>query len=661
MTKLRFLYIFLIFTSVFQAQGQYITPGNNLSLTLDQLVIQSGGVVTQNNNTYFINNTLTISATDTLVINEATVIRTAAGIRLEISGTIRSIPSSGEVVFTAIDTLSAANNFKGFRFEDSPANQFHHTRFTHSGGIQLLNSDATFEYCTFIHNGSSNVSAVITYSGCSPYISYCRFVENERSAIGSGANVQGSPHILFSEFIHNTTDNSNRPQINLGPGNNDSLYIVGNYIEGFYDNAGGIGLSNLVGAGTTKAVVTGNTIVGNRYGMAQIGSDISSRITDNIILDNNIQNQPNLGGSGLNFQASGTGNMAIVRRNIIAGNLWGATIIDQAQPDFGTSLDQGGNVFYDNGNSGQIYALYNNTALPITAIGNYWGTNDPLLAEDYIFHQPDDASLGLVTYSPINTLQPVFFSFAFLAADNPQLNEDIAGTIDGFSHTVSFQLEAGIDISALIPNYIVELGVNGDPASGIAQDFTSGVLYTLSLPDGGSQEWTVTIAQTPTTFSLHFVVQDKNNNPLEGASVVVDGVGSQNTDASGTTTFENLAPGSYPYEISLENYYPLNGTVSIVDQDITETVSLQLITGLETNTFSELKLFPNPTASFVNIALEQFDNWTLEVMDAKGVCNKQQTFTGKEMMLDVSDLPTGIYIIKIHSITTTYSKAFTRQ
>lgn len=661
MKKTGYLLAFVMFGWLLTVQAQYITPGNNLSLTLSQLVAQSGGVVTFNNSTYFINNTLTISATDTLRIDQPAVIRTAAGIRLEVLGTIRAIPETGQVVFTAIDTLSASNNFKGFRFEDSPENQFHHTHFTHSGGIQLLNSDATFENCIFIHNGSSNVSATITYSGCSPYISHCRFVENERSAIGSGANVQGSPHILYSEFIHNTTDNSNRPQINLGPGSTDTLYIIGNYIEGLNDNVGGIGLSNLVGAGTTKAVISGNTIVGNRYGLAQIGNDISSRITDNIILDNNIQNQPNLGGSGLNFQAGGSGNIAIVRRNLIAGNLWGATIIDQAQPNFGSVSNQGGNVFYDNGNSGQTYALYNNTALPISATGNYWGTNDALLAEDFIFHQADDPSLGLVTFNPINTLIPTFLSFAFLAEDNPQLSNDINGSIDGFGHSVTFEFEQGIDITALIPQYVVELGVTGDPETGIAQNFTGGVVYTLSLPDGTMQDWNVTIEQAPASYSLNFIVKDENENPLEGALIEIAGVGSETTNANGSVVFENLVSGSYNYDITLENYYPYSGTAEIVDENVTESVTLALITDIHASEIPDVQLFPNPATSFVNINVSRTDHWQLEIIDSKGLSQQKSSFFGKRFRVALDELRSGIYVLRLQAGNHTIVKTFSKQ
>ncbi|MBU2466477.1 MAG: DUF1565 domain-containing protein, partial [Bacteroidetes bacterium] len=429
MKNFSFILLFL-FGMLLTTQAQYITPGNSQAYTLDDLVDLSGGTVSFENGSFIINNALTISATDTLKITEATVLKIAAGLRPEFFGSIISNPENGEVIITAVDTITAGQGFDGLRFEDSQANYIANTRITHGGGIQLIESEATFEYCTFIHNSSSNTSSVISYSNCSPIIRYCRFVENERSAIGSGANTEGSPQIYFNEFIHNTNDNSNRPQLNLGPGAVDSIYIVGNYVEGFNDNAGGISISSLVGVGNTKAVVSGNTIVNNRYGYAQIGNNISSRISDNILAGNNIQNDPMLGGSGLNFYGTTTTNKAIIRNNIISGNLWGITTQEIVDINLGTAMNPGGNVFYENGNTGETYAFYNNTAEDVSAIGNYWGTNDLAIAETYIFHQPDDGTLGLVTYEPIKTLEPEFLSFDLLALNNPQLENNISGTVN---------------------------------------------------------------------------------------------------------------------------------------------------------------------------------------------------------------------------------------
>jgi len=59
------------------------------------------------------------------------------------------------------------------------------------------------------------------------------------------------------------------------------------------------------------------------------------------------------------------------------------------------------NQIFGNGNSGQLYDLYNNTPNPIMAENNYWGTMDPDSVEMHIFHQPDDPTLGLVDYLPL--------------------------------------------------------------------------------------------------------------------------------------------------------------------------------------------------------------------------------------------------------------------
>jgi hypothetical protein len=645
--KIKIVLLFIL-SAAFQVPGfaQYTTPGNNLSLSLSDLVNSSGGVVSFANGTYFINNTLTISATDTLKITTPETIRTASGIRIEVAGTIISNPASGKVLFSAIDTTSAAQNFKGFRFEDSNANLFRNTDITHGGGLQLISSEALFEYCTFRKNGSSNVSAAITYSGCNPVIKYCHFIQNERSAIGSGANVLGSPQIMYSNFVHNTTDNSNRPQINLGPGGADTLYIVGNYVEGLHDNAGGIGISNLVGAGNTKAVIRDNFIVNNRYGYAQIGNNISAVITDNILQDNNIQNQPMIGGSGLNFQAAGTGNTAIIRSNIISGNLWGVTIIDQAQPNFGTSLDQGRNVFFDNGNSGQTYALYNNTALTINAIGNYWGTNEAAVAETFIFHQPDDPSLGLVNYQPIWQLFPHINSFVFRAADNPQLSEDMYGTINQAASSVEVLLPAETNPVGMVPTIGTSLGVNINPASGLPQDFSQSVVYSLGVPHGDQQNWTVNATVEPATFAVSFLLSSLDTGlPLEGVLVFIDEVGELLTDADGIAVFEDVAPGTYSWEASLEGYYPENGNFDLIDQDIELSVELEIAVGLFIEETTSWSIQPNPASDYFSLKLPEPIKATLQVVATNGPVFLEETAVRNGQIIRVADWPAGAYLL----------------
>ena len=113
------------------------------------------------------------------------------------------------------------------------------------------------------------------------------------------------------------------------------------------------------------------------------------------------------GGSGISIYGTATTNIATLRRNIITGNLWGITAIYYHNIDMGTVDDFGQNIIYNNGNGGVTYALYNNAFSDMTAIGNYWGSNDPAFAAEVIYDHSDDPSLGTVTYLPIMEMYPI--------------------------------------------------------------------------------------------------------------------------------------------------------------------------------------------------------------------------------------------------------------
>ena len=106
------------------------------------------------------------------------------------------------------------------------------------------------------------------------------------------------------------------------------------------------------------------------------------------------------GGSGISIYGMNENNKAILRNNTITGNLWGITVINAADVDLGTEDNWGNNEIHDNGNSGVVYDLYDNSPCNITAIGNDWGTTNEQEVEDHIFHQNDNPELGLVIFIP---------------------------------------------------------------------------------------------------------------------------------------------------------------------------------------------------------------------------------------------------------------------
>lgn len=65
-------------------------------------------------------------------------------------------------------------------------------------------------------------------------------------------------------------------------------------------------------------------------------------------------------------------------------------------------------------------------------------------------------------------------------------------TIDETAHTIVFTVPFGTDVTTLIPS-ITFAGSSTNPVSGIAQDFTAPVTYTITAHDGTTQDYVVTV------------------------------------------------------------------------------------------------------------------------------------------------------------------------
>jgi hypothetical protein len=70
----------------------------------------------------------------------------------------------------------------------------------------------------------------------------------------------------------------------------------------------------------------------------------------------------------------------------------------------------------------------------------------------------------------------------------------VSATVDVTAKTIKASVPAGTDASKLAPTVNVSSKATVSPASGVAQDFTKAVTYTVTAEDGTSQAFTVTIA-----------------------------------------------------------------------------------------------------------------------------------------------------------------------
>src|SRR5690606_5941334 len=270
---------------------------------------------------------LTVSVDDIVRINTDLTLEIAAGVQITVFGSF--FVDSDAVTITAVNQ---AQPFQGFRFEEFSEINIQNATIEYGGGLQVLTEDFTLNNCILQHNVSGTATgATVTMSRGIPVITNNSFLFNANPALSSGANQSVSAYIFNNYIEGNNQTNNNRPQINMGATRStDTLKIIQNTIIGDRDlfMAGGISVANFFNA-PVYAVIEDNTIIDNRYGITILGNNDYVSIKNNIIEDNDTQNSPMEGGSGVNlFSAAGAQNVFLTK-NQIRRNLWGITVQQQ--------------------------------------------------------------------------------------------------------------------------------------------------------------------------------------------------------------------------------------------------------------------------------------------------------------------------------------------
>ncbi len=601
----------------------------------------SSGVVTFDSGFYAIHNDLTISANDTFLIDSTVIVLMAPGVLITSLGHLNFNQTKGILPIEFLP-FGPGLNYLGLRIENDDNSILKKVIFIEAGGIRLLNADIQIEQCVFTNFDQSYSTGVINLFQSSPQISQCHFMNNQGSAFNSGANVFSAPKIINCIIENNNSNNSNAPQINLGPsGPNDTIVIKGNSILGNrnFTIVGGISTSNLLGIASQNVLIDSNLIVDNRYGITCTGSNINSIITRNTIIDNNSQNDPNLGGSGINFNGGNT-NVSRVGGNKIHGNLWGITIQGNANPNMGDSsiANTGYNCFRNNENLGITYALYNNTSGPIKAQLNDWGDSIP---ENVIVHNVDISNLGLVDFSMAQMgLENFGLSIDYkIINDTIYFSNQAQGTI--------IQSKWQFPQNAFYYNQL-------NPEHPIGQ-FIAGNPYEVDINLRGecsSKDTTVEI-DLSCGFSVNYpainVEIDTGNLSIDfSENVSLDSVGGSleyNWDfGDGNISQDSL--GFHSYDTS--GFYIL--TLTIINQcgdtlSFSDTVHIPFTVALESKIQNDVKIYPNPFDD--EIRVKSTAKGKYDLIDIHG-----SLLISGELKVELNKIPlsyvkSGIYFLRI--------------
>lgn len=484
MKKFILFSLLFIFSCVTIFAQTYTTPNTGVTLTLDDIAAASPSTITVSGNVYTLLENIEVAETDILLIDTDLTLEIDVDLLITVFGTFTV--NASDVLITAIDEAAP---YEGFRFEEFSEINIQNTTIQYGGGLRVLTETFTINNCTLTNNvEGATTGGVISLSRGIPQITNNSITFNELPAISSGANVAVSPYIFNNYIEGNNQANANRPQINLGitlP--NDTLKIIQNTIIGdrSIDQAGGIAVANFFGAGgQILAIIDDNIITNNRYGMTIVGNNSFAYVRNNIIEDNDTQSSPNLGGSGISLNSNSPGMEVIASGNQIRRNLWGITVIGEASINLGDGADNvGENVFSENGNNGEIFALYNNTQNTLQAKNNCWvedtQPNTSADAEAVIFHQADDATLGEVIYDPVGC---GVLSVEELLVENFSIYPNPTKDVLKFDNTLSF---SEVKIYGLQGNFLFRKEI-AEGKNVLSINLPSG-MYFVEFRNGGQQ------------------------------------------------------------------------------------------------------------------------------------------------------------------------------
>ncbi|MFZ4773744.1 MAG: LamG-like jellyroll fold domain-containing protein [Terrimicrobiaceae bacterium] len=202
-----------------------------------------------------------------------------------------------------------------------------------------------------------------------------------------------------------------------------------------------------------------------------------------------------------------------------------------------------------------------------------------------------------------NSLKPRYIEAAKAVTEFKFASPLVTGVINEASKTIALTVPYGTNLTALVPT-IRHTGASVLPNTGIAQDFTNPVTYTVKAVDGSTQAYVVTVDN---------IIRDSLILQLDaGKSTSYPGSGNTWTDLSGNgnsmtisgATFVGAGPNHFSftdnavnqiYKSSFQSFSGVtNSTISLWvrfdNLSVTQSLLSYAVTGMD----NELLLFLNP-------------------------------------------------------------------
>ncbi len=140
------------------------------------------------------------------------------------------------------------------------------------------------------------------------------------------------------------------------------------------------------------------------------------------------------------------------------------------------------------------------------------------------------------------------------------------------------------------------------------------------------------------TFNLTY-----QGDPVEGAKVNIAGMDLM-SDAAGAAEGE-MINGDYAYEVTMDGFDTITGTVSIADENVTVDLTMNM-TGISDATATQnFNIYPNPTTGVIRIETEGRNN-VVTLYNAVGKEIAKRVIDN-ETTMNLSDYSEGVYFVRV--------------
>ncbi len=125
-----------------------------------------------------------------------------------------------------------------------------------------------------------------------------------------------------------------------------------------------------------------------------------------------------------------------------------------------------------------------------------------------------------------------------------------SAAIDESNATVFLEVNSSLDITAIAPNIGLSPGATSSPSTGVAQDFTNSVSYTVTSEAEEDKVWTVTINQRSAVPVLNFTTDDIGQTSVDINWDEATAAVGYELELSTNNTFTSLVSGFNPLVIN---------------------------------------------------------------------------------------------------------------